>query len=108
MEIMDSHKCVESLKAGCDQLGLPTTAARELVRFLFVKRCINDENSSKISPSAKLDKLWHWMLLETDIRDSVEKLVGRVAHSQNLAVQDDKTKLLRRCPWPGFSLSCTA
>ena len=50
-----------------------------------------------LSPSSSLDDLWHWMLLETDARDAVEALVGKVRHSQETEAQDDKIKMERRC-----------
>jgi len=67
---MDRHPCVAALEPGCRSLNIPTSAARELVRFLLVKRFTQDERSSELGPSAKLDKLWHWLLLETDLRDA--------------------------------------
>ncbi len=71
---MDSHPCTKALEQGCLHLNIPTAAARELLRFLLVKRfneadekLIREEE--RMSPSAILDKLWHWCLLETDVRD---------------------------------------
>ncbi|KAK9790961.1 hypothetical protein WJX73_004236 [Symbiochloris irregularis] len=94
---MDTHSAVQALKNGCAQEGLPRTAAKELVRFLFVKRLIGDESGSRLSPSATLDTLWHWMLLETDVRDKVEALIGgKVKHTQATMHHTDEEKMQRR------------
>ena len=92
---MDS--CVQQLKAGCRYLDLPNSTARELVRFLLVKRFVGDETGSRLSPSSKVDALWHWMLLETNVRDTVEALVGRVKHTQATEAHSDTDKMERRC-----------
>ena len=91
-----SHPAIRALYPGCDHLGLPRSAANELFRFLFCKRLVGDERGSMLSPSCKLDSLWHWVLLETDARDAVEALVGKVRHSQETAGQDDEIKMERR------------
>jgi hypothetical protein len=100
---MDRHPCVEALKKGCLNLNLPTSTAKELVRFLLVKRFQEDEKLYDLSPSSKLDKLWHYMLLNTEVRDAVEQLVGRVSHTQDTERQPEALKMDRRCvaptPW---------
>jgi len=69
---MVSLPAVQQLQAGCKHLGLPPHAAVELVRFLTLKRLISlRSDSSKVlgvSPGYQLDRLWHWMLLNTQVR----------------------------------------
>ena len=93
---MDRHPCVIQLRSGCHDLGLPSQTALELVRFLLVKRFVGGQNGSELSPSSTLAKLWHWMLLETAVRESVEELVGKVSHTQKTATQSDDEQVERR------------
>lgn len=94
---MDAHRAIKALQEGCAQKGLPRAAAKELVRFLFMKRLVGDEKGSRLSPSAQIDELWHWMLLETEVRDSVEALVGgKIMHTQATMHHTDEEKLERR------------
>jgi len=67
--IMDSHPCTEALAKGCDSLGLPKSAAKELLRFFLVKKFASEEKKRDYAPSPKLLQLWKWLLLETDLRD---------------------------------------
>jgi hypothetical protein len=93
---MEHHPAVALLRAGCLKLQIPLTAAVELVRFLFLKRLTGDERGSKLSPSAMLDRLWHWMLLESAVHDAVSELTGRVWHTQETAGLLDASKIRRR------------
>lgn len=94
---MDNVPAVTALKAGCSDLRLPETAAKELIRFLIVKRLVGDECSSRLSPSAILDRLLHWVLLNTDVRDLIESHVGKIWHTTTTAQQPDVQKMQRRC-----------
>lgn len=82
---MESTAALTSLIAGCRDLQLPLHTARELMRFLLVKKILGLQNSFELGPSRKVDQLQHWMLLETDVRKSVEDIVGEVRHSQGRA-----------------------
>ena len=78
---------VRLLQQGCDALDIPPAAAKELVRFLLLKKFVEDENGSDLSCSHTLDELWHWMLLETAVRDIVYKLTGKIYHTQASAMR---------------------
>lgn len=94
---------VISLKAGCRRLQLPDDAALELVRFLQVKR-VHDEfvpsttKSCNMSPGAAMDKLWHFMLLNTDVSRCVHDLVGGVVRHVGTDEDDldDNAKRMQR------------
>ena len=49
-----------------------------------------------LSPSPKLDDLWHWMLLETEVRDAVETLMGKTKHTTATKHQREDVKMARR------------
>ena len=61
---------MRTLEEGCSRLGLPNSTAAALLQFLSVKR-IHDQfvpeqdRQLVMSPGDKLDKLWHYMLLNT-------------------------------------------
>jgi hypothetical protein len=69
--VLASLPAVNQLQAGCVHLGLPPQAAVELVRFLTLKRLISLRSGSSkvldVSPGYQLDRLWHWMLLNTQV-----------------------------------------
>jgi hypothetical protein len=74
MNILNNTEAVRLLQDGCRRLELPYYTATELVKFLQVKRvhdsCLSDKArpDRKLSPGAALDRLWHWMLLNTKAR----------------------------------------
>jgi hypothetical protein len=69
---------------------VPSVTALELVRFLMAARFLD------VSPSEHLDKLWHWVLLNTAVRPAVYELVGgEVAHSTRTASDCDELKQTR-------------
>jgi hypothetical protein len=74
MSLLASLPAVQQLQAGCLHLDLPPHAAVELVRFLTLKRLISlrspTSKSLGVSPGYQLDRLWHWMLLNTQVRSS--------------------------------------
>ena len=82
---MNKHPGVFALQKGCDALQMPMSAAQELVRFLIVKRICQAEKSDMIQCSSLLEKLLCWMLLDTDTRDAVEGLVGKIWHVQGIS-----------------------
>jgi hypothetical protein len=68
--MLQKTQAVQALQDGCSRLGLPHSTATALLQFLSVKR-IHDqfvpENDRQLhmSPGPALDKLWHYMLLNT-------------------------------------------
>jgi hypothetical protein len=69
--MLQKTQAVRVLQEGCSRLGLPNSTAVALLQFLSVKR-IHDQfvpekdRQLSMSPGAKLDKLWHYMLLNTE------------------------------------------
>lgn len=84
---------VHDLRRGCRRLQLPDDAAVELIRFLQSKRIhdqlllANTAPRCRMSPGAALKKLWHFMLLNTDISSRVHELVGGVV--RHVGTDDD-------------------
>ena len=70
--------------------------ARELVRFLLVKKFEGLPGSGRLSPSSKLDTLQHWTLLNTEVRKIVEAVIGEISHSEETAELPDEEKVNRR------------
>jgi hypothetical protein len=68
--MLQKTHAVRALQEGCSRLGLPNRTAAALLQFLSVKR-VHDQfvpeqdRQLLMSPGAKLDKLWHFMLLDT-------------------------------------------
>ena len=65
--LIDSLPALHKLRQGCAQLGQPPELATELVRFLMLKR-LSTKAGVEVSPGASVDELWHWMLLNTEVR----------------------------------------
>lgn len=68
--MLSKTKAVSALQDGCSRLGLPNGTAAALVQFLSAKRIhdqlVADEfRQLRMSPGASLDRLWHFMLLNT-------------------------------------------
>ena len=84
------------LNEGCAKLEIPGEASRELVRWLTIKRLLGPEEGKNLSPSATLDKLLHWVLLNTEVRKHVELYLGELSHSTETAELDVVTKCKRR------------
>lgn len=72
--------------------------ADQLYAFLSIKTFVAKANLNlQVSPCPKVDDLWHRMLLETRIRDSVhEALGGDVPHSASDSDLPDVVKAVRR------------
>lgn len=87
---------VSQLVDFCRRLELPPGTAKELITFLTVKTLVGQQQARNFSPSSKLDKLLHAVLLDTDLRKSVEVLVGEIHHSEAFAGLDDDVKAERR------------
>ncbi len=84
------------LHAFCERLNLPLATADELVTFLTVQTLVGEERARDLSPSSKLDELLHAVLLNTDVRKIVEKLVGEIHHSEVAAELAEELKAERR------------
>jgi len=68
--LLQRTQAVRALQDGCSRLGLNNSTATALVQFLTVKRThdqfVGDQDRElRMSPGAALDRLWHWMLLNT-------------------------------------------
>lgn len=68
--MLQKTKAAASLEDACRRLGLPLSTAAALLQFLSVKRTHDDfvdapSKQLRMSPGAKLDTLWHCMLLNT-------------------------------------------
>ncbi|KAI8105555.1 hypothetical protein M9434_000140 [Picochlorum sp. BPE23] len=84
------------LEGGCSRLFLPPATGEELYTFLEMCR-ENKASRQHVSPSSKLDTLWHWMLLNTDVSTCVhEALGGIVPHSTSTESDSLEKKNKRR------------
>jgi len=84
------------LEGGCSRLFLPPSAGKELYAFLEMCR-ENEASRQNLSPSSKLDALWHWMLLNTDVSTRVhEALGGIVSHTTSTESDSLEEKNKRR------------
>jgi len=84
------------LEGGCSRLFLPPGTGEELYTFLEMCR-ENKASRQHVSPSSKLDTLWHWMLLNTDVSTCVhEALGGIVPHSTSTESDSLEKKNKRR------------
>lgn len=72
MAFVMQSPAMQALAEGCQELDLPVEAALELFRFLSVKRVHAALPASSrgigLSPGTDVDQLWHWMLLNTEVR----------------------------------------
>jgi hypothetical protein len=105
--MLRNASAVRSLQDGCRRLGLPSKTAVGLVDFLSVKRLhdrINDGQGLRMSPGTALDKLWHWMLLNTAGGASnalFESFVGFIAVSTSSSSAYLGLPAVGRCScWP--------
>lgn len=96
MHLVNPH--VRELIVGCDTLHLPHNTATELVRYLTTKRWMAFVGQDDLmSPSLMLDKLWHWMLLNTRIAASVYDFIGGVVEHSTTTMNDpDEVKVKRQ------------
>ena len=83
------------LRRGCDAQDLSFDVAAELLSYLEIGKLL-PESKESFSPSAKIDKLLHWILLNTEARTIVEKYMGTIYHSTITATLDEDKKCLRR------------
>ena len=84
------------LQQFCRRLQLPLTTAKELILYLTVKTLVGQKQAKELSPSSKLDQLLHAVLLDTEVRKSVEALVGEIHHSEATAELADDLRAERR------------
>ena len=84
------------LQRGCNDLGLPVGVMAELISYVALQRT-HPTSWRQYNPSAKVDELLHWILLNTDARLDVEQCVGTIQHSTTTANIDEDIKCQRRC-----------
>lgn len=94
---------VRALRAACAREGLPEETTLELVRFLQAKRyhdtfVSHSRKPRDMSPSSNINRLWHVMLLNTDISSRVHELVGGVVRHAAMGEKDlsDNEKMMQR------------
>ena len=92
---MNAH-VVGQLHPFCDRVKVPRETSMELVSFLTVKTILGQKRAGGMSPSSKVDKLLHAVLLDTEVRKSVEELVGEIHHREVTAELPDELKKERR------------
>lgn len=91
------YPVLDLLRPGCAEVGIDVGASKELVRFLLTKRLLGPEKAQLLSPSSKLDKLLHWVLLNSEVRKGLElSCVGEITHSTQTSKLDDISKCKRR------------
>lgn len=83
------------LEGGCSRLFLPPSAGEELYAFLEMCR-ENEASRQNISPSSKLDALWHWMLLNTDVSTRVHEALGGIVPHTTSTESDSLEKKNKR------------
>ena len=83
------------LEGGCSRLFLPPSAGEELYAFLEMCR-ENEASRQDISPSSKLDALWHWMLLNTDVSTRVHEALGGIVPHTTSTESDPLEKKNKR------------
>lgn len=90
---------LQTLKRICIDNALPESTAAELLCFFSM--CLSlfggDPIFGGVSPSEYMDRLWHIVLLETDLRNKVTSSVGgEVRHSTVGSRDPDEAKVTRR------------
>lgn len=83
---------VRALLPGCAHLNKPPELAAELAAFLVLRHKFQTD---EISPGTDLDELWHHMLLNTRMAETVRREIGLVHHSTT-GEADDHELMLRR------------
>lgn len=69
----------------------------EFVKFLMLKKKENDTLGLQLSPSLKIDALWHKCILCTALYEELQQLLGfKVHHDLKRALDDEQTKTERR------------
>ena len=101
---MNANPVRSKLQDFCRRLELPLATAKELIVFLTVKTVVGQKRAWELSPSSKLDTLLHAILLDTEVRKSVEKLVGEIHHSEASAELPDELMAEKRQATSPFSL----
>jgi hypothetical protein len=95
-----SHGAMRALAVACEALQLDYAVAVELVEFLKVKRhvlSVSPRDAEDMSPSTKMDELWHHVLLNSAMRETVDGITGgHVPHSTSPACLSELDKVRRR------------
>jgi hypothetical protein len=116
-EMLQKTQAVRALQEGCSRLGLPSSTAVALLQFLSVKRTHDqfvpeNDRQLRMSPGATLDKLWHYMLLNTTgtlmVRAALPYVCGLVGCGcfQQLCRRLLLLPLLLQLPPAAWSSSC--
>ncbi|KAF5838052.1 hypothetical protein DUNSADRAFT_3486 [Dunaliella salina] len=98
-ELLVDDPAYRELVESSSKLRLPQETALELLCFLHVMHhdFSNTLVGSGLSPSCKLDALWHHMLLNTRLRQAVTVLLGfEVEHSTASASDAQEAKIERQ------------
>lgn len=83
------------LRRGCDAVDVSFDVAAELLTYLEIGK-LPPEKNEFYSPSAKMEKLLHWILLNTEARKVVEQSVGAMNNSTVTAGLDQDMNCVRR------------
>lgn len=85
---MWSETDLQSLRSACKTLSLPQEAAKEVLKWLLVRKAVRfdqkvsgvDEHSV-LALSFTLEKLLHHILLNTTLRKQIEDSLGEIEYS---------------------------
>ena len=54
----------------------PPTLLRDCLKFLVLKKLAGDEDATKLSPTDRIDKVWHQLILNTRLYKSINDALG--------------------------------
>lgn len=83
------------LRRGCDALNLSYDVAAELLSYLEIGNVL-PESKNSFSPSSKIDRLLHWILLDTEAKNVVEHYMGTLHLNTATANLDDDERYQRQ------------
>ena len=92
---MDFLSLNAQLRRGCDDLDLSFDVAAELLSYLTIQKSA-PESKKSFSPSANIDQLLHWILLNTEARQIIEQSLGTIYHSTETTKLEEGLKCQRR------------
>ena len=70
---------MEALLEGSRWLDLPKETAKELIRYLLVQKFSGSVGTTFL-PSSSLERLLHFVLVNTHVRCAVEEQIGKIEH----------------------------
>jgi len=89
------HPSIAALMAKAVDMGYHRSLAIELYKYLSLR--LHSPATVELSPSIIVDELWHWLLVNTELAESVYTLLGgRVHHSTSSSNDRCSSKTLRR------------